>query len=565
MYWKVVFERWKSFLPHNSNIRKQIDYIKDENQLEDCFYKSLEFGTGGMRGEIGPGPNRMNIYTVRKASEGLARFIVKQGEKAVNRGVAIAYDCRHMSQEFALEAAKVLGIHGIKVYVFDELRPTPALSFAVRYLNAYAGIVITASHNPPDYNGFKVYGPDGGQITARFADPLIAEIDEIENELEIKAASIEQLKHDGFLTMIGEDIDQAYLKALKSMVVSEEVVNKHAKDLSIVFTPLHGTANKSVREGLKIYGFDNVTVVKEQESPDPNFSTVKSPNPEEHEAFEFAIEYGQKLNADILLGTDPDADRVGVAVKDHSGKYTVLTGNQTGALILDYILSQMNVLPHNGVVIKTIVTSEIGRAIANSYGLETIDTLTGFKFIGEKINEFEQTGDREFIFGYEDSYGYLMGTYVRDKDAVQACLLIAEVAAFYKSQGKSLFDGLLDIFKKYGYYKEDLHSVTLKGKEGLAQIQELVEGYRLNPPKEVAGRSVKAVEDYQTSLRTLGGVREEIYLPKSNVIKFILADDSWFCVRPSGTEPKIKYYFGVKGESLADSNQKLESLKKAVL
>ncbi len=565
MNWKVVFDRWESSLPPNSKIRQQINSIKDEKQLEDCFYKNLEFGTGGMRGELGPGPNRMNIYTVRKASEGLARYIVKQGEKAVNRGIAIAYDCRHMSQDFALEAAKVLGIHGIKVYVFEELRPTPELSFAVRYLNAYAGIVITASHNPPEYNGFKVYGPDGGQITARFADPLISEINGIENELEIKTASIEQLKNDRLLTMLGEKIDQAYLKALKSMIVNEEVITSYAKDLSIVFTPLHGTANKPVREGLQQFGFDNVVVVKEQEFPDPNFSTVKSPNPEEHEAFEFAIEYGQKLNADILLGTDPDADRVGVAVKDHSGKYKVLTGNQTGALILDYILSHVNVLPHNGVVIKTIVTSEIGRAIANSYGLETIDTLTGFKFIGEKINEFEQTGDREFVFGYEESYGYLMGTYVRDKDAVQACLLIAEVAAFYKSQGKSLFDGLLDIFKKYGYYKEGLHSVTLKGKEGLAQIQELVEGYRLNPPMEVAGRSVKAVEDYQTSLRTLGGVQEEIYLPKSNVIKFILADDSWFCVRPSGTEPKIKYYFGVKGESLADSNQKLESLKKAVL
>lgn len=565
MNWKHTYETWKSFTALDNDLKEQLQNLQEEKQLEDCFYKSLEFGTGGMRGELGPGPNRMNIYTVRKASEGIARFIQKQGEEAVHRGVAIAYDCRHMSKEFSLEAAKVLGRHGIKVYVFEELRPTPELSFAVRYLHAYAGIMITASHNPPEYNGFKVYGPDGGQITSKFADPLIKEIYAIENELEIEVAAVDQLKQNGLLSMVGGNIDQPYLNALKSMIVNKDMVTKHAKDLSIVFTPLHGTANKLVQRGLQELGFDDVTVVTEQELPDPNFSTVKSPNPEEHAAFELAIEYGKEQDADILMGTDPDADRVGVAVKDDTGEYVVLTGNQTGALILDYLVSQKKELPKNGVVIKTVVTSEIGRTIAESHGFKTLDTLTGFKYIGEKIAEFEQTNEHEFLFGYEESYGYLMGTYVRDKDAVQACLLIAEVAAFYKSQGKSMYDGLLEVFSKYGYYKEDLHSLTLKGKEGVEKIKELVENYRINPPKEVAGLAVKIIEDYQTSLRSFEDRQEVIQLPKSNVIKFILEDDSWFCVRPSGTEPKIKFYFGVKSESLEESKQKLEKLKKAVI
>ncbi len=569
MAWRSKLDYWLKTLPEGEPLREQINSrIEDKRFLEDCFYKELEFGTGGMRGELGPGTNRMNIFTVRKAAAGLARFIVEQGNGAMKRGVAIAYDCRHMSRAFALEVAKTVGTYGVKAYLFEELRPTPVLSFAVRYLGAYAGAIITASHNPPEYNGFKVYGEDGGQLPLEASNTVIQYVREFKDELAIEVEKEEQLLKEGLLTYIGDKIDRAYLDALMSIQLNRGVVEKSGKDLSIIFTPLHGTANKPVRAGLAAFGFSNVTIVKEQELPDANFSTVQSPNPEEHAAFEMAIKYGNELGADLLLATDPDADRLGVAVKNNEGKYVVLTGNQTGALMLHYLLEQKaGDLPENGVVIKTIVTSEIGRAIATDFGMKTLDTLTGFKFIGEKIKEFKETNEYTFLFGYEESYGYLVGDFVRDKDAVQSAIFAAEVAACYKSQGKSLFDGLMELYEKYGYYQESLQSLTLKGKDGAEQIARILEAFRENPLSKVNGVVVVEVEDYAKgeSMHIDTGMKTQIHLPKSNVLKYKLGDGSWFCVRPSGTEPKCKFYFGVKGESMADAQEKLKDLENTVM
>lgn len=571
MSWKEIADKWLNNESLDGNLKEQLYKLKeDEKSLEELFYKNLEFGTGGMRGEIGPGTNRMNIYTVRKASEGLAQYLLSQGEESAKRGVVISYDSRHMSPEFALEVAKTVGKHGIKSYLFSELRPTPELSFAVRHLRAAAGVMVTASHNPPEYNGYKVYGDDGGQLPPKQADALTNFVNSVEDELSIEVTGKEELLANGLLQYIGEDIDQIYLENVAKIQLNKEIVEKVGEELKIVFTPLHGTANKLVQEGLKQFGFKNVTVVKEQEQPDANFSTVKSPNPEEHAAFELAIKYGKEIDADILLGTDPDSDRLGVAVKNAAGEYQVLTGNQTGAIMLHYLLSQKaekGLLPENGIVLKTIVTSEIGRAIAESFGIPTFDTLTGFKFIGEKIKEYEKTGKHTFLFGYEESYGYLIGDFVRDKDAVQAALFAAEVAAFYKAQGKSLYDALMEIFDKYGYYKEALSSLTLKGKDGAEQIANILEEFRSNPPKEIAGIRVIAVEDYKASIRKQlsDGKLNPISLPKSNVLKYFLEDGSWFCVRPSGTEPKCKFYFAVKGSSLNGSEQLINNLQKAVM
>ncbi|MBS4178192.1 phospho-sugar mutase [Lederbergia citrea] len=571
MSWKTKMDQWLGYESLDLSLKEQLVAIQENDKLlEDSFYKELEFGTGGMRGEIGPGTNRMNVYTVRKAAEGLARYIVEQGKETMARGVVIAYDSRHMSPEFALEVAKTVGKHGVQAYLFESLRPTPVLSFAVRYLHAFAGVVITASHNPPEYNGLKMYGEDGGQLPPGPADVIISYVQAAGSELEIEAGNEDELIRDGLLTYIGEKVDRAYIEAMKSIQLNHEVAEQVGKDLKIVFTPLHGTANHPVRDGLQAFGFENVTVVKEQELPDPNFSTVKSPNPEEHAAFELAIRDGKEIDADILIGTDPDADRLGVAVKNHEGEYVVLSGNQTGALLLHYILEQKQkngTLPENGIAIKTIVTSEIGRTIANSFGIAALDTLTGFKFIGEKIKEYEQTGEHTFLFGYEESYGYLIGDFVRDKDAVQTAVFAAEVAAYYKTQGKSLYDGLLELFEKYGYYQESLQSLTLKGKDGAEQIAGILEAFRANPPKEVAGISIATLEDYATSehFDMQSGEKSVIDLPKSNVLKFILADGSWFCVRPSGTEPKAKFYFAVKGETMEDSSAKIAELEKEVM
>lgn len=571
MSWKTKVDQWLGYENLDVSLREKLISIQENDKLlEDSFYKELEFGTGGMRGELGPGTNRMNLYTVRKAAEGLARYIAEQGEEAKARGVAIAYDCRHMSPEFALEVAKTVGKHGIKSYLFEELRPTPVLSFAVRYLHAFAGVVITASHNPPEYNGLKVYGEDGGQLPPEAADIVISYVQAAGSELAIESEEEDVLVKGGLLTYIGEKVDRAYIEAMKSIQQNRSTVKQVGKELKVVFTPLHGTANESVRDGLQAFGFENVTVVKEQELPDPNFSTVESPNPEETAAFELAIRYGEEIDADILMGTDPDADRLGVAVKNNEGKYVVLTGNQTGALMLHYLLEQKKAngtLPENGIVIKTIVTSEIGRAIAESYGIPTLDVLTGFKFIGEKILEYEETKDHTFLFGYEESYGYLIGDFVRDKDAVQAAVFAAEVAAYYKTQGKSLYDGLQEIFEKYGYYQESLRSLTLKGKDGAEQIAGILETFRNDPPLQVNGLAVAKIEDYATSdsLDVNSGSKSKIDLPKSNVLKYIMADGSWFCVRPSGTEPKAKFYFAVKGETMDESTKKLTALESGVM
>ncbi|MGE6402078.1 phospho-sugar mutase [Bacillus cereus] len=571
MNWKQEFSRWLSYAELDVELKEQLENMKqDEKKIEDSFYKNLEFGTGGMRGELGAGTNRLNVYTVRKATKGLARFIEKLGEDAKKRGVVVAYDSRHKSPEFAMEVAATLGAQGITTYVFESLRPTPVLSFAVRHLHTVSGIVLTASHNPPEYNGYKVYGEDGGQLPPKEADELISYVNAVENELTVEVADVEQLKADGLLHIIGQEVDDAYAAELNNVIINKEMVKEVGKDLKIVFTPLHGTSNVSVRRGLEEVGFTDVTVVKEQELPDPNFSTVKSPNPEEHAAFEYAIRDGEKVGADVLIATDPDADRLGVAVRNHDGEFQVLTGNQTGALMLDYLLSQKKengTLPENGVVLKTIVTSEIGRTIAKAYGLDTVDTLTGFKFIGERIRQYEESGQYEFQFGYEESYGYLIRPFCRDKDAVQSVLFACEVAAYYKSQGKTLYDGLLEVFKKYGFFREDLVSLTLKGKDGAEQIQKMMATFRGNPPKEVAGLTVVAVEDYKESIITTlqDGNKEEIHLPKSNVLKYQLEDGSWFCLRPSGTEPKIKFYFGVQDDSLQNSEQKLLTIKEDIM
>lgn len=562
--WEKSYLKWKQFENLDSDLSIQLQELeKNEVQLEDAFYKNLEFGTGGMRGELGPGTNRMNIYTIRKASEGLARFIEGFGEAAKGRGVVIAYDSRHKSPEFAMEAAKTLATHGINTYVFEELRPTPELSFAVRYLHAFSGIVITASHNPPEYNGYKVYGEDGAQLPPAAADEVIAKVNEVENELEIKVETEADLISRGLITMIGDKLDQAYLRQLFTISENPELAKE--SNIRIVFTPLHGTAEKPVKNALQAFGYQNVFVVAEQEKPDPEFSTVASPNPEEKAAFELAIEYGIKQDADILIATDPDADRLGVAVKDKNGEYVLLTGNQTGAILLHYLLSQKaqkGTIPVNGKVFKTIVTSEIGRKIAESYNIPTEDVLTGFKFIGEKIKQYEATGEYKFLFGYEESYGYLIGDFARDKDAVQAAILACEACAYYQKQGKTLYDALLDIYEQFGYYKEDLQSLTLKGKEGAEKIKQLLEHFRTEPPAHINNMKLSIIEDYKISKRinVKQNIEENINLPKSDVLKFYLEDGSWICLRPSGTEPKVKFYFSVYTESLEESNEKLQSL-----
>lgn len=565
MNWQEKADRWIIYENLNQRLKEELGLlIRDEKKLEDAFYKDLEFGTGGMRGEIGAGTNRMNIYTVRKASAGLAAYIEENGAAAKNQGVVIAYDSRHMSREFAMEAAKTLATRGIQTYVFSELRPTPELSFAVRHLQAFAGIVITASHNPPEYNGYKVYGTDGSQLPPKLADIVISKVNEIDNELLIEVDDEVSLKASGLINMVGEEIDREYTKKL--ITISENPALGNETDLAIVFTPLHGTANKPVRAAFNALNYQNVYVVMEQELPDPEFSTVKSPNPEEKSAFEMAIKVGMEKDADLLIATDPDADRLGIAVRNQAGEFALLTGNQTGALLLHYILSQKkekNLLPENGVVLKTIVTSELGRKIASSFQAETVDVLTGFKFIAEKMKEYEETGQYKFLFGYEESYGYLIGDFARDKDAVQAALLAAEAAAFYKKKGMTLYEGLLALFDEFGYFLEGLESITLKGKEGAELIQKILTSFRENSLIQIAGIKVAAVEDYLTSVRTeSNGNKTSINLPKSNVIKYLLEDGTWICLRPSGTEPKMKFYFGVDGGSFVECEDKLNKFKR---
>jgi phosphoglucomutase len=561
--WKEIAKKWIEFEELDPELKMELEELKkNEKKFEDSFYKNLEFGTGGMRGEIGVGTNRINIYTVRKASAGLAAYIEEYGEEAKKRGVVIANDSRYKSQEFAMEAAKTLASKGIQTFVFDELRPTPELSFALRYLNAFSGIVITASHNPPEYNGYKVYDSDGGQLPPEAADIVIAKVSEIENELTIQVNTEKELRDTGLIKTIGSEIDKVYIKKLKT--ISENPKLAEETDIKIVFTPLHGTANKLVRSALAELGYKNVTVVKEQELPDPEFSTVKSPNPEEHAAFELAIRDGKKVGADILIATDPDADRLGIAVLNDQGEYIVLTGNQTGALLIDYLLSQKQAkgtLPNNGVVLKTIVTSELGRKIASAYQLATVDVLTGFKFIAEKMKEYEASGEHTFLFGYEESYGYLIGDFTRDKDAVQTALLATEVCAYYKKQGMTLYEGMMQVFDKYGFYQEGLRSLTLKGKEGAEMIQRLLASFRDEPLTNLGSFKTFASEDYLRRIRVTQHGEEKIMLPKSNVLKYTFEDGSWVCLRPSGTEPKVKFYFGVTSEGFEKSKSKLQNIE----
>ncbi|WP_018933494.1 phospho-sugar mutase [Gracilibacillus lacisalsi] len=562
MSWQDTLKRWTTHVTLDEDLQEQLKQLsQNEKELEDSFYKNLTFGTGGMRGMLGPGTNRMNIYTVRKAVEGLANYITKNVDNAHNRGVVIAYDSRYMSQEFAVEVAKVLGAHDIKAYVFESLRPTPLLSFAVRYLKTAAGIMITASHNPPEYNGFKVYNEDGGQVPLQEAAAIIEEVNKVEDELNVTVKSKEEVETAGLLEWVGETVDNAYLSELKTIQKQAEENN-----VNIVFTPLHGTAHDLVLKGLAQIGYDQVHVVEEQAKPDPEFSTVQSPNPEEHQAFELAIKQGKEIDADILIGTDPDADRLGVAVKNSSGSYQVLTGNQLGSLLLDYTLSHVSEkeLEH-GQVIKTIVTSELGRAIASYYGVNTLDTLTGFKFIGEKIKQFE-SDQRHFLFGYEESYGYLIGDFVRDKDAVQAAVAACEMANYWKAKGKTLLEALDTLYERHGYYLEGQKSLTLKGKDGAEQIASIMEDIRENPFTQLGGLQVMAIEDYQSSKRQLpvDATEEDITLPKENVMKFLLENDAWVCFRPSGTEPKIKSYFGVKTDNAEKSESLLQTIQAEV-
>ncbi|MFC0013742.1 MULTISPECIES: phospho-sugar mutase [Allobacillus] len=568
MTWRKLANQWLAFDQLEASLKSELEQIQtNEKALEDAFHQPLTFGTGGMRGILGPGTNRMNIYTVRKAAKGLARYLESFGQTFKERGVVVAYDSRHMSKEFAVETARVLGKHGIKTYVFTSLRPTPELSFAVRYLKTAAGVMITASHNPPEYNGYKVYNETGGQLPPEQADLMIEKVNEIENELTIEVMEQETLEEQGLLQWIDEDLDQAYLAELKSISLNTDVISNQADELNIVFTPLHGTAGELVPQGLKQLGFNQVHLVEEQMVTDPEFSTVQSPNPEEHQAFEYAIGLGEEVGADILIATDPDADRLGVAAKNEAGKYQVLTGNQLGALMLDYILANTKEIPSKGMMIKTIVTSELGRAVAEHYGIQSMDVLTGFKFISEKIEEFEQTGSHTFIFGYEESYGYLINDFSRDKDAIQSTMMACEMAAFYNNKGMTLFDALDELYERHGYHIEDLHSVKMEGIDGAKEIANLMESFRENPVKVAGNMKAEIVEDYSIGKRTyLADGREEVTnLPKANVLKVKMSDDCWYCLRPSGTEPKMKFYFGVQGETREEADRRLEQLKTAIL
>ena len=540
----------------------------NEDEIFDRFYRELEFGTGGLRGVIGAGTNRMNFYTVGKATQGLANFINKQGAAA--KGVAIAFDSRRMSPEFADTAACVLAANGIKAYIFDSLRPTPELSFALRTLGCTAGIVVTASHNPPEYNGYKVYWEDGAQITAPKDAQIIGEVNAIKDYAEIKKMTTEAAKEAGLYEVIGKEIDDKYMEALKKLVLHPEAIKQMASSLKIVYTPLHGTGNVPVRRVLKELGFEQVTVVPEQELPDGNFPTVSYPNPEDKKAFALALDLAKKVDADLVLATDPDADRLGVYAKDtKTGEYKVFTGNMSGMLICEYEMSQkkaLGILPANGALVTTIVSSNMAQAVAKEYGMKFIECLTGFKYIGEQIKFFEQTGSNEYVFGFEESYGCLVGTHARDKDAVVAVMALCEAAAYYKTQGITLWDQMLNIYNKYGYYKEDLFTMTFKGADGAKKMQDMMDAYRKNTPKQVGSYKVLRLRDYKNDVITdlATGETTPTGLPKSNVLYFELENDAWFCVRPSGTEPKIKFYAGIKGTSLEDSAKKLDELMDAI-
>ena len=565
--YREKYESWINSSIIDEFIKEELRSIKDEKEIEDRFYKDLDFGTGGLRGVIGAGSNRMNIYTVSKATQGFANYLNGRFEKP---SVAIAYDSRNMSMEFSKAAALTLCANGIKVYLFEELRPTPMLSFAVRHLNCTGGIVVTASHNPKQYNGYKVYDEFGGQVTDEKANIIINEVNNIKNFEEIKTITEEMALEKELLVYIGEEVDKAYIELLKGLTIRTDLVKEKASDLKVIYTPIHGSGNMPVRRVLSELGYTGVEVVPEQELPDGNFPTAPYPNPEDPAVFKLALDMAKSANPDVIFATDPDADRIGVVVKDSTGEYKVLTGNQTGLLLTEYMLSALKEegkLPENGVVIKTIVTTEGAKKIAEAYNIEIMDVLTGFKYIGEKIREFKESGDKTYLFGFEESYGYLAGDFVRDKDAVVAAMLISEMTLYYKEQGKSLYDALVELYEKYGYFKETLVSIELKGKEGQEKIASCIEALRNSVLTEVDGVKIETKLDYKLSVEEniIESTKSEINLPKSNVLKFICENGSYFVVRPSGTEPKMKVYLAIKGSSLDGAEKDLEIFKTKVM
>ena len=570
MDYKEVYEQWIANPYFDEATKEELKSIaEDENEIKERFYMDLEFGTAGLRGIIGAGTNRMNIYVVRRATQGLANYIAKVDKKS--QGVAIAYDSRHMSPEFAQEAALCLAANGIKAYIFETLRPTPELSFAVRHLGCVAGINVTASHNPPEYNGYKVYWEDGAQITPPHDSGIMGEVKAISDWNTVKTMDKAEAEKAGLFEVIGKEVDDAYMAELKKQVIHMDAIQAEGKNLKIVYTPLHGTGNIPARRILKELGFENVYVVKEQELPVGDFPTVSYPNPEAAEAFELGLKLAKEVDADLVLATDPDADRLGVRVKDKNGEYHDLTGNMSGCLLANYEISQRKAvngsLPEDGALIKTIVTTNLADAIAKGYGVKLIEVLTGFKFIGQQILGFEKSGKGSYLFGFEESYGCLIGTYARDKDAIVATMALCEAAAYYKTQGKTLWDAMIEMYEQFGYYKDDIKAVTMKGIEGLQKIQDIMNSLRQNPPAEFAGHKVVAVRDYKAdTIKNLEtGEVTPTGLPNSNVLYYELTNDAWVCVRPSGTEPKVKFYYGVKGTSLADADEKSAVMGKAVL
>ena len=564
MDYKEVYEQWIANPYFDEATKEELKSIaEDENEIKERFYMDLEFGTAGLRGIIGAGTNRMNIYVVRRATQGLANYIAKVDKKS--QGVAIAYDSRHMSPEFAQEAALCLAANGIKAYIFETLRPTPELSFAVRHLGCVAGINVTASHNPPEYNGYKVYWEDGAQITPPHDSGIMGEVKAISDWNTVKTMDKAEAEKAGLFEVIGKEVDDAYMAELKKQVIHMDAIQAEGKNLKIVYTPLHGTGNIPARRILKELGFENVYVVKEQELPDGDFPTVSYPNPEAAEAFELGLKLAKEVDADLVLATDPDADRLGVRVKDKNGEYHDLTGNMSGCLLANYEISQRKAvngsLPEDGALIKTIVTTNLADAIAKGYGVKLIEVLTGFKFIGQQILGFEKSGKGSYLFGFEESYGCLIGTYARDKDAIVATMALCEAAAYYKTQGKTLWDAMIEMYEQFGYYKDDIKAV------GLQKIQDIMNSLRQNPPAEFAGHKVVAVRDYKAdTIKNLEtGEVTPTGLPNSNVLYYELTNDAWVCVRPSGTEPKVKFYYGVKGTSLADADEKSAVMGKAVL
>ena len=564
MTYQENYQKWVDFADLPDYLRQDLENM-DEKTKEDAFYTNLEFGTAGMRGLIGAGTNRINIYVVRQATEGLARLIESKGGNEKERGVAIAYDSRHFSPEFAFESAAVLAKHGIKSYVFESLRPTPELSFAVRHLNCFAGIMITASHNPAPFNGYKVYGEDGGQMPPHDADALTTYIRAIENPFAVEVADVEAEKASGLIEVIGEAVDTEYLKEVKDVNINPALIEEFGKDMKIVYTPLHGTGEMLARRALAQAGFDSVQVVEAQATPDPDFSTVKSPNPENQAAFALAEELGRQVGADVLVATDPDADRVGVEVLQKDGSYLNLSGNQIGAIMAKYILEahkNAGTLPENAALCKSIVSTDLVTKIAESYGATMFNVLTGFKFIAEKIQEFEEKHNHTYMMGFEESFGYLIKPFVRDKDAIQAVLVVAELAAYYRSRGLTLADGIEEIYKEYGYYAEKTISVTLSGVDGAEQIKAIMAKFRNNAPKEWNTTAITVVEDFKAQTATAAdGTVTNLTTPPSDVLKYTLADGSWIAVRPSGTEPKIKFYIAVVGESNEDSQAKIANIE----